>query len=55
MDNKIKNISDLVKAFKSRNEKLHEEIKKNEEVIQEMQDELDVLLENEESESIKMV
>ncbi len=45
MKNKINNINALVSAFESRNEQLHEEIKKNEEAIQNMQEELRELME----------
>ena len=47
MKNKINSISALLTAFESRNEQLHDEIKKNEEAIEEMKAELDGLLESE--------
>lgn len=47
MKNKINSINALLSAFESRNEQLHEEIKKNEEAIKEMKDELRVLMEDE--------
>lgn len=40
MDKQIDSINALVSAFESRNEQLHEEIKKNEEIIKEMKTEL---------------
>lgn len=51
MKNKINSISALLKAFESRNEQLHDEIKKNEEAIEEMKAELAGLLESETVES----
>lgn len=47
MKNKINSINALLSAFESRNEQLHEEIKKNEEAIEEMKEELAVLMEDE--------
>ena len=47
MKNKINSINALLSAFESRNEQLHEEIKKNEEAIEEMKAELRVLMEDE--------
>ena len=47
MKNKINSINALLSAFESRNEQLHEEIKKNEEAIEEMKEELRVLMEDE--------
>ncbi|MCH5166631.1 MAG: hypothetical protein J1F35_01940 [Erysipelotrichales bacterium] len=47
MKNKINSITALLSAFESRNEQLHEEIKKNEEAIEEMKEELRVLMEDE--------
>lgn len=40
MDKQIDSINALVTAFESRNEQLHEEIKKNEQFIEEMKTEL---------------
>lgn len=40
MEDKIKSINSLIKAFETRNEILHEEIKKNEEAIKKMKNEL---------------
>lgn len=51
MKNKINSISALLTAFESRNEQLHDEIKKNEEAIEEMKAELAGLLESETVES----
>ncbi|MCX4249003.1 MAG: hypothetical protein OSJ65_04505 [Bacilli bacterium] len=51
MKNKINSISALLTAFESRNEQLHDEIKKNEEAIEEMKAELAGLLENESEQS----
>ena len=47
MKNKINSISALLTAFESLNEQLHDEIKKNEEAIEEMKAELAGLLESE--------
>ena len=47
MKNKINSINALLSAFESRNEQLHDEIKKNEEAIEEMKEELRVLMEDE--------
>ena len=47
MKNKISSINALLSAFESRNEQLHDEIKKNEEAIEEMKEELRVLMEDE--------
>lgn len=61
MENKIKSIRALLAAFESRNEILHEEIKKNEEAMEEMKAELSILQENDkfdnsiEDSKIKMV
>lgn len=52
MENKINSINALLSAFESRNEQLHEEIKKNEEAIDEMKAELQTLLEDEALNSI---
>lgn len=54
MEDKIKSINEVLKAFESRNEKLHEEIRNNEEAIKEMQEELKQLLETEEVNLVKM-
>ena len=40
MDKNIKSISSLISAFETRNELLHEEIKRNEEAIKKMENEL---------------
>ena len=57
MENKIKSIRALLAAFESRNEILHEEIKKNEEAMEEMKAELTILQETDtlEDTKIKMV
>lgn len=58
MENKINSINTLVSAFEARNEQLHEEIKKNEEAIEEMKDELAELIAKEEllqNDKLKMV
>ena len=52
MKNKINSISALLTAFESRNEQLHDEIKKNEEAIEEMKAELAGLLESETEQSL---
>lgn len=44
MENKINSINALLSAFESRNEQLHEEIKKNEKAINEMKAELAELM-----------
>ncbi len=49
MKNKINSLNVLLKAFETRNDQLHEEIRKNEEAIAEMQAELRILLEDENS------
>ncbi len=50
MKNKINSLNALLTAFESRNEQLHDEIKKNEEAIEEMKAELAGLLESSEAE-----
>lgn len=61
MENRINSINTLVSAFEARNEQLHEEIKKNEEAIEEMKAELSSIInENElfdinEESKLKMV
>lgn len=52
MKNKINSINALLSAFESRNEQLHEEIKKNEEAINEMKEELQELMEDDLESSI---
>ena len=44
MENRINSINTLVSAFEARNEQLHEEIKKNEEAIEEMKAELSSII-----------
>ena len=51
MENKIKSIRALLSAFESRNEILHEEIKKNEEAMKEMKAELSDIIESKEFEN----
>jgi len=51
MENKIKSIRALLAAFESRNEILHEEIKKNEEAMEEMKAELSDIIESKEFEN----
>lgn len=46
MDNKVKSLNTLLSAFESRNELLEEEIKKNEEAIKEMKEELTLLMDD---------
>lgn len=53
MENKINSINALLTAFESRNEQLHEEIKKNEEAIAEMKEELSQILERSEFEEVR--
>lgn len=52
MDKQIDSINALVSAFESRNEQLHEEIKKNEEIIEEMKTELMNIQENDNPELV---
>lgn len=52
MKNKINSINALLTAFESRNEQLHEEIKKNEEAINAMREELMELMEDDLESSI---
>lgn len=47
MENKIDSINAILTAFETRNEQLHEEIKKNEEAINEMKEEIKNILEEE--------
>lgn len=54
-DEKIKDINTLLTAFESRNEMLNEEIKQNEEAIEEMKKELTQLLEENDDIELKMV
>lgn len=51
MENKIKSIRALLSAFESRNEILHEEIKKNEEAMEEMKAEIQELQEKDKFEN----
>ena len=53
MDQKIKSISSLITAFETRNELLHEEIKRNEEAIKKMEQEL-LLIEDDNKEELKV-
>ncbi|MBR6073337.1 MAG: hypothetical protein IKP76_03335 [Bacilli bacterium] len=46
MEKDIKSISSLITAFETRNELLHEEIKRNEEAIQEMEKKLIIMEED---------
>lgn len=56
MENKINSINALLSAFESRNEQLHEEIKKNEEAINEMKAELNAIMDEDSVEiNTKMV
>lgn len=50
MEEQVKSISSLIAAFESRNELLHEEIKRNEEAIKKMEKEL-LLMEIDEQDS----
>ena len=43
MEEKSKSISSLITAFETRNELLHEEIKRNEEAIKKMEEELIII------------
>ena len=49
MEEKIKNINTLLTAFESRNELLHEEIKRNEDAIRKMEEELNQIMEESQS------
>ena len=51
MDKDIKSINSLITAFETRNELLHEEIKRNEEAIQKMEKELIIIKDKEEDKS----
>ncbi|MCX4364257.1 MAG: hypothetical protein OSJ70_00595 [Bacilli bacterium] len=46
MKNKINYINTLLTAFESRNEQLHEEIKRNEQAMEEMRSELTQIMES---------
>ena len=46
MEEQVKSISSLIAAFETRNELLHEEIKRNEEAIQEMEKKLIIMEED---------
>ena len=43
MEEQVKSISSLIAAFETRNELLHEEIKRNEEAIKKMEKELIIM------------
>ena len=49
MEEKIKKINTILTAFESRNELLHEEIKRNEDAIKKMEEELNQILEESQS------
>ena len=49
MEEKTKSISSLITAFETRNELLHEEIKRNEEAIKNMEKELILMEDNDTS------
>ena len=53
MDQKIKSISSLITAFETRNELLHEEIKRNEEAIEEMEKKLIIMEEDKKEDTSK--
>ena len=53
MDQKIKSISSLITAFETRNELLHEEIKRNEEAIEKMEKELIIIEEDKKEDTSK--
>ena len=59
MEKDIKSINSLITAFETRNELLHEEIKRNEEAIQKMEKELIIIKDKEEDgtkeEKVEMV
>ncbi len=50
MENKIENLNILLSAFESRNEVLHDEIKKNEAAIEKLQKEIEQIRESDVSE-----
>ena len=52
MEEQVKSISSLIAAFETRNELLHEEIKRNEEAIKKMEKELIIMDDNTEEESV---
>jgi len=51
MEEKTKNINSMISAFETRNELLHEEIKRNEEAIKKMEKELILIEEDVEEET----
>ena len=53
MEKTTKSISSLITAFETRNELLHEEIKRNEEAIKKMEQEL-LLIEEDNTEELKV-
>ena len=53
MEKTTKSISSLITAFETRNELLHEEIKRNEEAIKKMEQEL-LLIEDDNKEELKV-
>lgn len=52
MEEQVKSISSLIAAFETRNELLHEEIKRNEEAIKKMEKELIIMDDNNVDESV---
>lgn len=53
MEEQVKSISSLIAAFETRNELLHEEIKRNEQAIKDMEKQLILIQETEEPINIK--
>lgn len=54
MENKIQRIKELISAFESRNEKLHDEINNNKEAIEALQNELEEILSENDKNVIKV-
>lgn len=54
MDKNVKSISSLISAFETRNELLHEEIKRNEEAIKKMEQEL-LIMEDKKEEKVSKI
>jgi len=54
MDKNMKSISSLISAFETRNELLHEEIKRNEEAIKKMEQEL-LIMEDKKEEKVSKI
>lgn len=53
MEEQVKSLSSLITAFETRNELLHEEIKRNEEAIKKMEKELIIMDDKKEEQTSK--